>query len=198
MIFFYFFPENAAEAIANATIKMESETVQKIFTIEKPEVKTFDILEQAVSTIKPGPIEDSSIDNRVPQNLYTSRIPEKANTIPKNFTQPKYPVNTGNILCPECDLRFDSINGAFVFVRWDKKSKENYIANKMIDPGVYYNLKAARELMRKQTNKATFDVEDAALQAGDQEAISTTELQDLREQFKLDEEERKLQLELDL
>ena len=90
-------------------------------------------------------------------------------------------------------VRFDSINGAFVFVRWDKKSKENYIANKMIDPGVYYNLKAARELMRKQTNKATFDVEDAALQAGDQEAISTTELQDLREQFKLDEEERKLQ-----
>lgn len=36
-------------------------------------------------------------------------------------------------------------------------------------------------------------MEDAALQAGDQEAISTTELQDLREQFKLDEEERKLQ-----
>ena len=63
----------------------------------------------------------------------------------------------------------------------------------MIDPGVYYNLKAARELMRKQTNKATFDVEDAALQAGDQETISASELNDLREQFKLDEEERELQ-----
>ena len=44
----------------------------------------------------------------------------------------------------------------------------------MIDPGVYYNLKLARELMRKQTNKATFDVEDAALQAGDQEASFRT------------------------
>lgn len=90
-------------------------------------------------------------------------------------------------------IRFDSINGAFIFVRWDKKNKENYVANKMIDPGVYYNLKAARELMRKQTNKATFDVEDAALQAGDQETISASELNDLREQFKLDEEERELQ-----
>ena len=28
----------------------------------------------------------------------------------------------------------------FIFIRWDKKEKENYVANKMIDPGVYYNL----------------------------------------------------------
>ena len=106
--FFYFFPENAAEAIANATIKMESETVQKIFTIDKPEVKTFDILEQAVSTI---PIEDSNVDNGLPQNLYTTRVPEKAQTL-SNLQKgyPKFPVKTGNILCPECDLRFDSIN----------------------------------------------------------------------------------------
>ena len=87
---------------------MESETVQKIFTIEKPEVKTFDILEQAVSTI---PIEDSSVDNSLPQNLHTTRIPEKAKTLSKlQQAYPKFPVKTGNILCPECDLRFDSIN----------------------------------------------------------------------------------------
>ena len=87
---------------------MEREIVQKIYTFEKPEVKTFDILEQAVSTI---PIEDSNIDNTVPQILNTTRIPEKAKTIPNNLRAnfPKFPMNTGNILCPECDLCFDSI-----------------------------------------------------------------------------------------
>lgn len=88
-------------------------------------------------------------------------------------------------------VRFDSINGAFIFIRWDKAKKENYVANKMIDPGVYYNLKTAREIMRKQTNQANFVKEDAALQAGDQDKISSGELQDLREEFKLKEEERK-------
>ena len=33
----------------------------------------------------------------------------------------------------------------------------------MVDPGVYYNLKAAKEIMRKQTDKATFSKEDVAL-----------------------------------
>ena len=89
-------------------------------------------------------------------------------------------------------VRFDSINGAFVFVRWDKKNKENYVDNKMIDPGVYYNLKVAREVMRRQTDQASFGVEDAAMQAPDQESVSGGELQDLREQYKLDQEERKL------
>ena len=89
-------------------------------------------------------------------------------------------------------VRFDSINGAFVFVRWDKKNKENYIDNKMIDPGVYYNLKVAREVMRRQTDQASFGAEDAAMQAPDQESISGGELQDLREQYKLDQKEREL------
>lgn len=89
-------------------------------------------------------------------------------------------------------VRFDSINGAFVFVRWDKKNKENYVDNKMIDPGVYYNLQVAREVMRRQTDQASFGVEDAAMQAPDQESVSGRELQDLREQYKLDQEERKL------
>ena len=45
--------------------------------------------------------------------------------------------------------------------------------------GVYYNLKAAKEIMRKQTDKE-FAVEDAALQAPDQEKITTDELEGLR------------------
>lgn len=89
-------------------------------------------------------------------------------------------------------VKLDSINGGFVFVRWDKAKKENYVANKMIDPGVYYNLKAAREIMRKQTNKANFTVEDAALQAPDQEQINGSELQEYREEFDLKNEEKRL------
>ena len=53
------------------------------------------------------------------------------------------------------------------------KKKENYVANKMIDPGVYYNLKAAKEIMRKQTNKASFSLDDPLPQAPDQEQIKS-------------------------
>jgi len=77
-------------------------------------------------------------------------------------------------------VTLDSITGGFLFVRWDKKNKEHYIANKMINPGWYYNLKAAREIMRKQTNQATFSKEDVALQAADQTSISADELNELR------------------
>ena len=80
----------------------------------------------------------------------------------------------------------------FIFIRWDKAKKENYVANKMIDPGVYYNLKAAKEIMRIQTDKKEFAVEDAALQAPDQEKITTDELEGLRQQYELDQEEKKL------
>lgn len=80
----------------------------------------------------------------------------------------------------------------FIFIRWDKKKKENYVANKMIDQGVYYNLKAAKEIMRQQTDKAAFNVEDAALQAPDQEKISKEDLEGLREEYTLQQEEKKL------
>jgi hypothetical protein len=82
--------------------------------------------------------------------------------------------------------------GGFIFIRWDKKNKENYVANKLIDPGLYYNLKAAKEIMRKQTNKDFFGVEDGALQAPDQEKISTEDLEGLRGLYKEKQEERKL------
>ena len=65
----------------------------------------------------------------------------------------------------------------------------------MIDPGVYYNLKAAKEIMRKQTNKANFTVDDVALQAPDQDQINSDDLQELRAEFDLKNEEKRLELE---
>jgi hypothetical protein len=95
-------------------------------------------------------------------------------------------------------VKLDSVNGGFMFVRWDKKKKEHFLANKMIDPGLYYNLKAAREVMRKQTNKANFSVEDISLQASDQEEITGSDITELREDYDLKkEEERKVQNELE-
>lgn len=88
-------------------------------------------------------------------------------------------------------VKLDSVTGGFVFVRWDKEKKEHFIANKMIDPGLYYNLKAAREIMRKQTQNASFSVEDAALQAADQEQINTTDLLELRSIYDEKEKEKK-------
>lgn len=89
-------------------------------------------------------------------------------------------------------FKLDSINGGFVFVRWDKTKKENYVANKMIDPGVYYNLKAAKEIMRRQTNKANFTIDDVSLQAVDQDKINSSELDEYRSEFDLKNEEKKL------
>ena len=62
----------------------------------------------------------------------------------------------------------------------------------MIDPGVYYNLNAAKEIMREQTDKKEFLVEDAALQAPDQEKLTADDLEGLRQQYELDQEEKKL------
>ena len=91
-------------------------------------------------------------------------------------------------------VKLDSKNeGGFMFVRWDKKEKENYIANKMIDPGVYYNLKASKEIMRKQTDKGSFGIEDIGLQAGDQEQISKDELEQFRQEFDLKEKEKEVE-----
>lgn len=83
--------------------------------------------------------------------------------------------------------------GVFIFVRWDKKKKENFIANKLIDPGVYYSLKVAKEIMRKQTDQRSFGVEDIALQAPDQEKINVEEIRKFRQEFELHEKEKQLQ-----
>ena len=88
-------------------------------------------------------------------------------------------------------VKLDSVSGGFIFVRWDKDKNENYVDNKLIDPGIYFNLNAAKEIMRKQTEKANFGVDDVAIQAPDQEQIGSEELTQFREEFKLKEEEKK-------
>ena len=88
-------------------------------------------------------------------------------------------------------VKLDSVSGGFIFVRWDKDKNENYVDNKLIDPGIYFNLNAAREIMRKQTEKANFGVDDVAIQAPDQEKIGSEQLNQFREEFKLKEEEKK-------
>ena len=86
-------------------------------------------------------------------------------------------------------VKLDSVNGGFMFVRWDKKKKEHFLANKKIDPGLYYNLKSAREIMRKQTKKTVFLVEDISLQASDQNEISGSDILELREDYDLKQTE---------
>ena len=80
-------------------------------------------------------------------------------------------------------VKLDSVNGGFIFVRWDKNKKEHFLANKLIDPGLYYNLNTAREVIRKQTKKATFSVNDGSIQAPDQEKIGGNDLDELRNQY---------------
>ena len=63
----------------------------------------------------------------------------------------------------------------------------------MIDPGVYYNLKASKEIMRKQTDKGSFGIEDIGLQAGDQDQISKDELELFRQEFDLQEKEKEVE-----
>jgi hypothetical protein len=49
--------------------------------------------------------------------------------------------------------------------------------------------------MRKQTDKANFTVDDVALQAPDQEQIKSTDLDELRAEFDLKNEEKRLEEE---
>ena len=80
-------------------------------------------------------------------------------------------------------VKLDSVNGGFLFVRWNKKEKKHYVANKMIDAGMYYNLKAAEEIMRKQTENASFSADDISIQAGDQFKISGEDINGLRKEY---------------
>lgn len=86
----------------------------------------------------------------------------------------------------------EETQSGFIFIRWDKKKKENYVANKMIDPQIYYNLKVAKEIMRQQTDKKAFNIDDVALQAPDQETLSAEDLEGLRQEYDLKQEEKKL------
>ena len=85
----------------------------------------------------------------------------------------------------------ENSDGGFIFIRWDKKNKENYVDNKLIDSEIYYNLNAAKEIKRKQTDQESFGIEDIAIQASDQQKITTEEITILREEYKKMKEERK-------
>ena len=47
--------------------------------------------------------------------------------------------------------------------------------------------------MRKQTDKASFSIDDPLPQAPDQEQINISKLNEFREEFKLKEEEKRLE-----
>ena len=84
----------------------------------------------------------------------------------------------------------ENSDSGFIFIRWDKKNKENYIDNKLIDSEIYYNLNAAEEIKRKQTDLESFGIEDIAIQASDQQKITTEEITILREEYQKMKEER--------
>ena len=84
----------------------------------------------------------------------------------------------------------ENSDSGFIFIRWDKKNKENYIDNKLIDSEIYYNLNAAKEIKRKQTDQESFGIEDIAIQASDQQKITTEEITLLREEYQKMKEER--------
>lgn len=84
----------------------------------------------------------------------------------------------------------ENSESGFIFIRWDKKNKENYIDNKLIDSEIYYNLNAAKEIKRKQTDLESFGIEDIAIQASDQQKITTEEITILREEYQKMKEER--------
>ena len=134
------------------------------------------------------PISDPSAEG---QRFFVEDLLDIAGYVPENIEIYQTLPNQARVF----RVKLDSVNGGFVFVRWNKTKKENFVANKMIDPGVYYNLKAAKEIMRKQTNKANFTVDDVAIQAPDQEQINSDDLQELRAEFDLKNEERRLEQE---
>ena len=131
------------------------------------------------------PINDPSAEG---QRFFVEELLDIAGYVPEKIQIYQTLPNQSRVF----RVKLDSVNGGFVFVRWDKSKKENYVANKRIDPGVYYNLKAAKEIMRKQTNKANFTVDDVALQAPDQEQINSDDLDELRAEFELKNEEKRL------
>ena len=130
------------------------------------------------------PINDSSAEG---QRAFVDELLWMAGYVPEKIEIYQTLPNKSRVY----RVKLDSVNGGFIFIRWDKKKKEHYVANKLIDPGLYYNLKAAKVIMQKQTNKASFGVNDILIQPPDQEKISNADILELREDYQLKEEEKK-------
>ena len=123
------------------------------------------------------------------QQAFVSELLYNAGYVPEKIVIYQTLANNARVY----HVTLDSVTGGFIFVRWDIAQKEHYVANKMIDPGLYYNLKAAREIMRKQTRYANFKVDDVSLQASDQEKLTGEEVLELREQYQLNQETKELE-----
>jgi len=132
------------------------------------------------------PINDSSLDG---QRLFVEELLDLAGYVPEKIWVYQTLPNKAHVF----RVKLDSIFGGFIFVRWDKTKKENFIANKLIDPGLYFNLKSAKQIMRRQTNKASFSTNDVSIQASDQQTISEDDLMSLRQEFDLKERKKALQ-----
>ena len=126
------------------------------------------------------PINDSSLEG---QRTFVAELLDLAGYIPEKISVYQSLPNKAHVF----KVKLDSVFGGFIFVRWDKNKNENYIANKLIDAGLYYNLKSAKEVMRRQTNQNTFSTEDSAIQPSDQEFISDNDLEMFRQEFELEE-----------
>ena len=133
-----------------------------------------------------SPLNDKSLEG---QTLFVEELLDLSGYLLKSIEVYQNLPNNAKVF----RVKLDSENeGGFVFVRWDKKKKENYVANKMIDPGIYYSLKASKEIMRKQTEKASFGVDDIAIQAVDQEKFKSEEIEQLRQEYDLQQKEKEL------
>ena len=125
-------------------------------------------------------INDSSLDGQL---SFVEELLDLAGYVPEKISVYQSLPNKAHVF----KVKLDSIFGGFIFVRWDKKTNENYIDNKLIDPGLYYNLKSAREIMRRQTNQLSFSTDEKSIQASDQESISDQDLEVFRQEFELKE-----------
>lgn len=134
-----------------------------------------------------SPLNDKSIAG---QKLFVEELLDLSGFVLKSIEVYQKLPNHAKVFRVKLDSDDDS---GFIFVRWDKKKKENFIANKMIDPGIYYSLKASKEIFREQTKKESFGIDDIALQAEDQEKINADELEQYRQEFDLKEKEKEVQ-----
>ena len=132
------------------------------------------------------PINDSSLEGQL---SFVEELLDLAGYVPEKISLYQSLPNKAHVF----KVKLDSIFGGFIFVRWDKEKNENYIANKLIDPGLYYNLNSAKEVMRRQTNKTSFSTEDTSIQASDQESISDQDIEFFRQEFELEERKKALE-----
>lgn len=76
------------------------------------------------------------------QTLFVEELLDLAGYVPEKIVIYQTLPNNARVF----RVRLDSVTGGFVFVRFDKKSKENFVANKMIDPGYILTFRRPKKL----------------------------------------------------